>query len=111
MNNEESAQVAASIFARAMTDPDFKAQFVADAAAVLRAEGLDVPEGVTYKIVENSATLQYLVLPDPNEISDELLASASGGSTNGTAATAGTIGTVCGTVGSALTAGTAGSWD
>ena len=79
MNEEQSQQAAADLFTRALTDADFKARLMADAASVLRAEGVDVPEGVEVKVVENSSSTVYVVLPDPQTVSDALLASASGG--------------------------------
>ncbi len=79
MNDEQSQQAAADLFTRALTDADFKARLMADAASVMRAEGVDVPEGVEVKIVENSSSTVYVVLPDPQTVSDELLATASGG--------------------------------
>jgi hypothetical protein len=88
MNDEQSARAAADLYARAMTDAEFKAQLVADPASVMRAEGLDVPEGMEIKVVENSSSTVYVVLPDPETFSDEILAAASGGgeaSTFGTA--------------------------
>ena len=108
MNDEQNGRIAADVFARAMTDPEFKAQFVADPAAVLSAAGVEVPEGLTIKVVENSSTTFHVVLPDPEAVSDELLAAASGGSTSSTASTAGTA--ACSTVPSSVgTSGTAGT--
>ena len=110
MNDEQNGRIAADVFARTMTDPEFKAQFIADPAAVLSAAGVEVPEGLTIKVVENSSTTFHVVLPDPEAVSDELLAAASGGSTAGTASSAGTAAcsTVPGTLGTAGTAGSAG---
>ena len=110
MNDEQNGRIAADVFARTMTDPEFKAQFIADPAAVLTAAGVEVPEGLTIKVVENSSTTFHVVLPDPEAVSDELLAAASGGSTAGTASSAGTAAcsTVPGTLGTAGTAGSAG---
>ena len=79
MNDGQSQQAAADLLTRALTDADFKARLMADAASVMRAEGVDVPEGVEVKIVENSSSTVYYVLPDPQTVSDALLASASGG--------------------------------
>lgn len=79
MNDEQSQQAAADLLTRALTDADFKARLMADAASVMRAEGVDVPEGVEVKVVENSSSTVYVVLPDPETVSDALLASASGG--------------------------------
>ena len=110
MNDEQNGRIAADVFARAMTDSEFKAQFIADPAAVLTAAGVEVPEGLTIKVVENSSTTFHVGLPDPEAVSDELLAAASGGSTAGTASSAGTAAcsTVPGTLGTAGTAGSAG---
>ena len=110
MNDEQNGRIAADVFARAMTDPEFKAQFIADPAAVLSAAGVEVPEGLTIKVVENSSTTFHVVLPDPEAVSDELLAAASGGSTAGTASSAGTAAcsTVPGTLGTLGSAGSAG---
>jgi hypothetical protein len=69
-----------------------------------------VPEGLTIKVVENSSTTFHVVLPDPEAVSDELLAAASGGSTSSTASTAGTAAcsTLPGTMGTMGSAGSAG---
>ena len=108
MNDEQNGRIAADVFARTMTDSEFKAQFIADPAAVLTAAGVEVPEGLTIKVVENSSTTFHVVLPDPEAVSDELLAAASGGSTSSTASTAGTA--ACSTVPSSVgTSGTAGT--
>lgn len=109
MNDEQSGRAAADLYARALTDADFKAQLMADAPSVLRAEGVDVPEGMNIKVVENSPSMYYIVLPDPESVSDEVLAAASGGSSASTASSAGTAGTFLGTIGSFGTAGSAGS--
>ena len=110
MNDEQNGRIAADVFARTMTDSEFKAQFIADPAAVLSAAGAEVPEGLTIKVVENSSTTFHVVLPDPEAVSDELLAAASGGSTASTAGTASTFSCSCipGTMGTAGTAGSAG---
>ena len=110
MNDEQNGRIAADVYARTMTDPEFKAQFIADPAAVLSAAGVEVPEGLTIKVVENSSTTFHVVLPDPEAVSDELLAAASGGSTASTAGTASTFSCSCipGTMGPAGPAGSAG---
>ena len=110
MNDEQNGRIAADVFARAMTDSEFKAQFIADPAAVLSAAGAEVPEGLTIKVVENSSTTFHVVLPDPEAMTDELLAAASGGSSASTASTAGTAAcsTLPGTMGTMGSAGSAG---
>ena len=108
MYDEKNGRIAADVFARTMTDPEFKAQFIADPAAVLSAAGAEVPEGLTIKVVENSSTTFHVVLPDPEAMTDELLAAASGGSTAGSAGSASSFACSC-AASSAATAGTAGS--
>ena len=108
MNDEQNGRIAADVYARTMTDPEFKAQFIADPAAVLSAAGVEVPEGLTIKVVENSSTTFHVVLPDPEAMTDELLAAASGGSTAGSAGSASSFACSC-AASSAATAGTAGS--
>jgi hypothetical protein len=110
MNDEQNGRIAADVFARTMTDPEFKAQFIADPAAVLSAAGVEVPEGLTIKVLENSSTTVHVILPDPEAMTDELLAAASGGSTASSAGTASTLGCSCGpsTTSSAGSAGSAG---
>jgi hypothetical protein len=110
MNDEQNGRIAADVYARTMTDPEFKAQFIADPAAVLSAAGVEVPEGLTIKVLENSSTTVHVILPDPEAMTDELLAAASGGSTAGSASTASTLGCSCGpsTTSSAGSAGSAG---
>ena len=108
MNDEQNGRIAADVYARTMTDPEFKAQFIADPAAVLSAAGVEVPEGLTIKVVENSSTTFHVVLPDPEAMTDELLAAASGGSTAGSAGTVSSFACVTGPS-TAFTAGTAGS--
>lgn len=56
-------QQIAKIIAKAWADEDFKRRLIADPAAVLRAENMCVPEGVTLKVVENTETISHIVLP------------------------------------------------
>ncbi|MEA1671874.1 NHLP leader peptide family RiPP precursor [Nitrospirillum sp. BR 11163] len=80
MTNEETAKITGKIIAKAWVDDGFKARLLADPAAVLQAEGLDLPEGVTFQIVEDGAGVQTLVLPArPSELSDEDLGGVAGG--------------------------------
>jgi len=69
------------IIAKAWRDPAFKAELIANPAAALKAEGLDVPDGVTVNVVENTDKLFHLVLPPvpTDELADEQLGSAAGG--------------------------------
>jgi hypothetical protein len=65
---------------RSWADEDFKAALLADPAAALKAEGFDLPAGITVKVVENSDTVMNIVLPPkPEDISDDDLANVAGG--------------------------------
>lgn len=52
---------------RYYSDPDFKAEVDTDPTRVLRAEGLDIPEGVTVKLLFNTWKLLHIVLPTSPE--------------------------------------------
>lgn len=56
-------QVYIDLVARYYGDPDFKAEVDADPGVILRREGLEIPEGVTVKLLFNTDTLLHIVLP------------------------------------------------
>ncbi len=99
------------VVAKAWSDESFKRRLMADPNAVLREQGLSLPPGVEFKIVENSSNVVYLPLPaTPGEpLSDEQLEQVAGGSTASTAGSGGSIACICGTASSAFSAGTAGT--
>jgi len=75
----------AKIIAKAWRDPAFKAELIANPAAALKAEGIDVPAGMTVTVLENTDKQFHLVLPPApsGELSeDDLEAVAGGGSKN-----------------------------
>jgi len=51
------------LLTRTATDRAFREEFIRDPAAVLRRAGIQVPEGKTIKVLENSDEQIYLVLP------------------------------------------------
>ena len=69
------------IIAKAWRDPAFKADLIANPAAALKAEGIDVPAGVTVTVLENTDKQFHLVLPPvpTGELSDESLEAVAGG--------------------------------
>lgn len=115
MASEDQSHFMYAVVARAMSDEAFRVALTADPAAVLRAEGLDIPADAKITVLQSSASETFLVLPDPSAVNDELLAASSGGSTVGTGGTVGSVGTASltstfiGTLGTVGSAGTAGS--
>ena len=78
MDNWEQLVVAA------WSDPSLKERLLGNPGAVLGEHGLDVPEGVEVRVVENTDAVCYLTLPakpagDPSELSADELAAVVGG--------------------------------
>jgi hypothetical protein len=65
VNEEQTKKMQqwAKIVAKAWADDDFKARLLSDPVSVLRAEGVDVPEGMTLKVVENTDAATHIVIP------------------------------------------------
>ena len=73
----------ASLFAACWKDEALKARFMADPKAVLAEYGMDVPDGMDVKVVENADNCVHITMPAPPtgsmELSDEELSNAAGG--------------------------------
>ena len=69
------------IIAKAWREPAFKAELIANPAAALKAEGIDMPAGMAVTVLENTEKHFNLVLPlvPSGELSDEALDGVSGG--------------------------------
>jgi len=69
--------------ARAWTDADYKARLIHDPHTALAEAGVEVPAGITVKVVENTADTQHLVLPvapgNAGELSIDELEKVAGG--------------------------------
>ena len=63
-------------------DEDFRNKFIADPAGVLKAHGIDVPDGLEVKVVQDTPTLYHINIPPfrGNNLSEESLKSASANS-------------------------------
>ena len=69
------------IISKCWADPIFKQQLMADPAGTLKAEGIELPEGLKVNAVENNAEQFTFVIPArPAELTDEMLESVVGGS-------------------------------
>ena len=73
----------ASLFAACWKDEALKARFMSDPKAVLAEHGLNVPDGMDVKVVENADNCVHITMPAPPsghlELSDEELSHAAGG--------------------------------
>jgi hypothetical protein len=77
---EKFEKVWSQMVAKAWSDELFKKRLLADPAAVLKEHGIAVPAEMAVKVVEDSAKVVHLILPErPGEISDEELAKVAGG--------------------------------
>jgi len=63
MNNSLLLDESDRVIAKAWADEDFKNALKADPKAALRSQGIEVPEGVTLNVFENSEDVINLVLP------------------------------------------------
>ena len=79
----EQKNALAQLFAACWKDEALKARFMTDPKAVLRDHGLDVPDEIDVKVVENADDCVHITLPAPPagdmDLSDEELSNASGG--------------------------------
>jgi len=68
------------LIAKCWSDESFKQKFIADPAAIFKAEGVAVPAGLSIKAVEDTDTVFHFVIPPkPAELSDEELDKVAGG--------------------------------
>ena len=79
----EQKNALARLFAACWKDEALKARFMTDPKAVLKEHGLDVPDGIDVKVVENADDCVHITLPAPPtgdmDLSDEELSNAAGG--------------------------------
>ena len=79
---EQRNQLAA-LFAACWKDEALKARFMADPKAVLAERGIDMPDNIDVKVVENSDNTVHITMPmapdGHEELSMEELSQAAGG--------------------------------
>ena len=71
------------LFVACWKDEALKQRFMADPKAVLKEHGLDVPDRIDVKVVENADDCVHITLPAPTagdmELTDDELSNAAGG--------------------------------
>jgi hypothetical protein len=63
ISDQEQQKRLAQVVARAWEDDEYKRRLIHSPAATLRDAGIELEEGVDYRMHESTATLRYLVLP------------------------------------------------
>ena len=72
MNCDEMNKKMGQVIAKAWADADFKAKLIANPAATLKAEGIQLPKGLKVNVVENTAEQFHLVIPpNPKKLSED----------------------------------------
>lgn len=73
MNQEEQGKKMSKIIAKCWADEGFKQKLLADPAATLKAEGMELPPGLSVKALENiTGEMFYLVIPaKPTDLTEE----------------------------------------
>ena len=68
------------IIAKAWIDEEFRARLLDDPQSVLAEYGIDTPEGVEIRVMEDTDTVRHLILPTSpaGELADEELVGAAG---------------------------------
>lgn len=82
MKQKEQAKKMQQVISKALADEEFKRRLVADATAVLKEEGVVIPQSVEVRAVEDTETVIHIVIPSKPtavELSDDELASVAGG--------------------------------
>jgi hypothetical protein len=80
MNQEEQGKKMSQLLAKCWADEGFKQKVLADPAATLTSEGVELPPGLSIKAVENTDKVFHLVIPaKPTDVSDEELKLVVGG--------------------------------
>ena len=78
----EQRNALAELIAACWKDDALKARFLADPKAVLTEHGIEPPEHLDVKVVENSDDTVHITLPqapEGDDLSDEDLSAAAGG--------------------------------
>ena len=80
MDRKEFSKAYGELVRRPWSDEEFKKRLLVDPRAVLSENGIEVPEGVDVRVVENTPQTVHFILPRPigDELSEEELEAAGG---------------------------------
>jgi hypothetical protein len=80
-DREEQSKKLGEVIKKAWDDEAFMARLLEDATSVLKEQGIQMPEGMEVKAVQNAENLTYLVVPPKpsRSISDTQLDEVAGG--------------------------------
>jgi len=93
-----------AVVRKVWTDPDFKAEYMANPEKVLRDAGIEIPEGMKVKVVEHGPDEvegeTVITMPLPNKAAsqlddEQLLAAVSGGGSTSCASSSGSASCPC----------------
>ncbi len=77
---EEQGKQMSQIISKCWADEGFKRKLLADPAATLKAEGVELAPGLSIKALENTDKVVHLVIPvSPSPLSDDELDVVAGG--------------------------------
>ena len=80
LNQEEQGKKMSQLIAKCWADEGFKRKLLATPAPMLKAEGVELPAGLSIKALENTDKVVHLVIPaKPTELSDADLDKMAGG--------------------------------
>ncbi|MBC03405.1 MAG: hypothetical protein CMJ34_08910 [Phycisphaerae bacterium] len=78
---DEGKKALAALFAKCCKDEALKKRFIGEPEAVMKEHGIDVPEALDIKVIENTEDHVHITLPNApsDELSDDDLRRAVGG--------------------------------
>ncbi len=85
MDQEQFQKAYGKLVAKAWSDDDFKAKLLADPMKVFKDNGIEIPDAIEVRMVENTADTMHFILPTvpSDELTDEQLERAAGGKPGG----------------------------
>ncbi len=81
MDPKDFQKAYGKLVAKAWSDDDLKAELLSDPLKIFKENGIEVPDGIEVRMVENTTdTIHFILPPEPSdELSDAQLEGAAGG--------------------------------